>query len=186
MKSVRTLFVALMMGVIAPGAALADASEEYTQEEIYSAATGFFATASKELAGVIEKAFKDHGRPNGYITGEEASGAIIVGLRYGNGTLHRKKFSPSKIYWQGPSVGFDLGGDASKVFILIYNMNSKEHLYQRVPGVDGSAYLIGGVGMTYLQSGNLVLAPIQTGVGLRLGVNVGYLHFGPEHSWNPF
>lgn len=186
--SIKSLMAALI--VFAAGgwadAARADASEEYTRDEVYSAASGFFATTSKALADVIEKAFADHGRPNAFITGEEAGGAIIIGLRYGNGTLHRKKFSESKIYWQGPSVGFDIGGDASKVFILVYKLANKEQLYQRIPGVDGSAYLVGGVGMTYLQTGNLVLAPITTGVGLRFGVNVGYLHFGPKHSWNPF
>jgi hypothetical protein len=186
MASLRTVTAALLLTVFGWSAAWADASDEYTQDEILRAATGFFADTSRNLADVVAKAFEDHGRPNAYITGEEASGAIGIGLRYGNGTLTRKKFDLQKIYWQGPSIGFDLGGDASKVFVLIYRLKNRDELYQRIPGVDGSAYLVGGVGMSYLQSGNVILAPIQTGVGLRLGINVGYLHFGPEHTWNPF
>ncbi|MCP4327435.1 MAG: DUF1134 domain-containing protein [Alphaproteobacteria bacterium] len=175
----------LVLSLSPSGAALADASDEYSQDEIFQAASGFFASSSRDLANAIAKAFEDNGRPNAYITGEEASGAIGIGLRYGNGVLTRKRFDLSKIYWQGPSIGFDLGGDASKVFILIYRLQNTDQLYQRIPGADGSAYLIGGVSVSYLQTGNLVLAPITTGVGLRLGVNVGYLHFGPDHSWNP-
>jgi len=180
------VLLAAAMLIVSPSLARADASEEYTQDEIYSAATGFFATTSEALADVVQKAFEDHGRPNAYITGEEAGGAIVFGLRYGNGTLNRKTTGPAKIYWQGPSVGFDLGGNAAKTFILIYDLDSTEELHQRIPGVDGTAYLVAGVGMTYLRSDDLVLAPIQTGVGARFGVNVGYLHFNKEHTWNPF
>jgi hypothetical protein len=185
MNVLRVIIVASLVAICGPVTAVADVSDEYTQDEIYQAASNFFAQTSRDLADTIARAFEDNGRPNAYITGEEASGAIGIGLRYGNGILTRKKYDLSKIYWQGPSIGFDLGGDASKVFILIYHLENEQQLFQRIPGADGSAYLIGGVGMSYLQTGKLVLAPIQTGVGLRLGVNVGYLHFSPEHSWNP-
>lgn len=186
MGLIRTICLAVLCTVAFAQPAAADASEEYTQDEIYAAASGFFGEVTEGLAKVIEKAFADHGRPNAFIRGEEASGAIVVGLRYGNGTLVRKKYDERKIYWQGPSVGFDLGGNASKVFVLIYNLDRADQLYQRIPGVDGSAYFIGGAGVNYLQVGDIVLAPIRTGVGFRLGANVGYLHFGKEHSWNPF
>jgi hypothetical protein len=186
MSWLRTVTAAFLLTFCGWSAAWADASDEYTQDEVLKAATGYFADTSRDLADAIAKAFADHGSPNAYITGEEASGAIGIGLRYGNGTLTRKKFDLQKIYWQGPSIGLDLGGDASKVFVLIYKLKNREQLYQRIPGVDGSAYLIGGVGMSYLEAGDVILAPIQTGVGLRLGINVGYLHFGAEHTWNPF
>ena len=172
--------------VAGPRPSWADASEEYTQDEIYSAASGFFGQASEGIAKAIEKVFKEKGSPNAYITGEEAGGAVVVGLLYGNGTLHRKKYGNSKIYWQGPSVGFDFGGNASKTFTLIYNLKRRDELYQRIPAVDGSLYFIGGVGVNYQQTGNLILAPIRTGVGYRAGVNIGYQHYGPKHSWVPF
>ncbi len=182
----RAAVLTALLLLTGTSAAYADASDEYTQDEILQAATGFFAQSSRDLANAVAKAFEDNGRPNAYITGEEASGAIGIGLRYGNGILTRKKFDLSKIYWQGPSIGFDLGGDATKMFVLIYDLKSADELYQRIPAAEGNAFVVGGVAMSYMQAGDLVIAPIQTGVGLRLGVNVGYLHFGPEHSWNPF
>ena len=182
----RALTAAFLLAAFGASAASADVSDEYTEDEVFQASSGFFADASRDLADAIAKAFEDHGRPNAYITGEEVSAAIGIGLRYGNGTLTRKKFDHQKIYWQGPTIGFDLGGDASKVFILIYHLEGREQLYQRIPGVDGSAYLIGGIGISYLGAGDMILAPIQTGVGLRLGINVGYLHFSQKHTWNPF
>lgn len=186
MKRRSVLAMLAMSAVAAPRWSLADASEEYTQDEIYSAATGFFGQVSEGIAKAVEKVFAEKGRPNAYITGEEAAGAVVVGLLYGNGTLHRKKYGASKIYWQGPTVGFDLGANASKTFTLIYNLKRRDELYKRIPAVDGSLYFIGGVGVNYQQSGSLILAPMRTGVGYRAGVNIGYLHYGPKHSWVPF
>jgi len=160
--------------------------DTYSSEEILARAKGFFGDTTQGLAKAIEKAFADLGRPNGYIAGEEASGAIVVGLRYGKGELNRKTAKPLKVFWQGPSIGFDIGGNASKVFVLVYRLKTTEDLFQRFPGVDGSFYFVAGVGLNYQQSGDIVLAPIRTGVGLRAGANIGYLHYGREHSWLPF
>jgi len=177
--------VAMMAGLLL-AQANAFAADTYSVEEITAKAKGFFGDTTEGLAKAIEKAFKDHGQPNGYIEGEEVSGAIGVGLRYGNGMLNRKWASPRKVYWQGPSIGWDFGGNASKVFTLIYKLKSDDELFQRYPGVDGSVYLAAGFGVSYQQSGDVVLAPIRTGVGLRAGANVGYLHYNTEHSWLPF
>lgn len=180
------LFVCLL--ILSPWAASdAHAEEEtFTKEEILEKTRGFFGETTEGLASAVEKVFEDHGRPNAYILGEEASGAIGVGLRYGEGQLTIKGGSTSDIYWQGPSIGFDFGGNASKVFTLIYHLQSPEQMYQRIPGVEGTAYIIAGVGVNYQQTGDLIVAPMRTGLGLRGGVNIGYLHYGPEHSWVPF
>jgi len=162
------------------------ADDTYSAEEISAKAQGFFGDTTEGMAKAIEKVFADHGRPNAYITGEEVSGAIGVGLRYGNGTLNRKTGGSRKVYWQGPSIGWDIGGNASKVFTLIYKLKNTEDLFQRYPGVDGSFYFIAGIGVNYQQSGDIILAPIRTGVGLRAGANIGYLHYNKEHSWLPF
>lgn len=163
-----------------------DGDDTYTIEEVLGAATGFFGATTEGLATVIEKVFSDLGQPNGYITGEEISGAFIVGLRYGRGALNRKGESPAQVYWQGPSIGFDFGGNGSKVFTLVYDLPNEEALFQRYPGVDGSFYFVAGVGVNYQRSGGVTLAPIRTGVGLRMGANIGYLHYGREHSLVPF
>lgn len=162
------------------------ADDTYSVEEITAKAEGFFGDTTEGLAKAIEKAFAEQGRPNGYIVGEEIAGAIGIGLRYGNGMLNRKRAKTRKVYWQGPSIGWDLGGNASKVFTLIYGLKSDDQLFQRYPGVDGSLYIAAGFGVSYQQSGNVILAPIRTGVGLRAGANVGYLHYGTKHSWIPF
>ncbi|MEQ8666585.1 MAG: DUF1134 domain-containing protein [Rhodospirillales bacterium] len=172
--------------LLAASPAVAADDETFTKDEILSKTRGFFGDTTEGLAEAVEKAFADNGRPNAYIIGEEASGAIGVGLRYGEGILTLKSGEKSEIYWQGPSIGFDFGGNASKVFTLIYNLQSVDHIFQRIPGVDGSAYFVAGVGMNYQQSANLILAPIRTGIGLRGGVNIGYLHYSREHSWIPF
>jgi hypothetical protein len=135
---------------------------------------------------VIEKAFKDHGRPNAYVKGEEASGAITVGLRYGNGTLVMKGGGSRKVYWQGPSIGFDFGGNVAKVFVLVYHLPKTGAIFQRFPAVDGSFYFVGGVGINYQQRDNIVLAPIRLGVGLRAGASIGYMHYTPKKTYNPF
>ena len=141
---------------------------------------------SEGLAKAIEKAFRDQGRPNAYITGEEGSGAFVVGLRYGQGTLERKSGARRSVYWNGPSIGWDVGGNASKVFMLVYHLPSEDAIFQRFPGVEGSLYFVAGFGLNYVQSGPIVLAPIRTGVGLRAGASAGYLSFTPRRSWIPF
>jgi hypothetical protein len=161
-------------------------NDTYSQDEILDKAKGFFGETTKGLAKAIEKVFEDQGRPNAYIAGEEASGAIGVGLRYGEGSLHRKAGGATKLYWQGPSIGFDLGGNVSKVFTLVYHLDSADRIFQRFPGVEGSLYVVAGLGVNYQKSGDIVLAPIRTGVGLRAGANVGYLHYTRESSWVPF
>ncbi len=177
--------IALGAAAIAGPARAAKDDDTYTQNEIINKAIGFFGATTKGLAGAIQKVFEDQGRPNGLIFGEEASAAFGIGVRYGKGKLNRKRHKELQIYWQGPSVGFDAGGNASKVMVLIYHLNKTEDLFRRYPGVEGSFYFVAGVGVNYQQSGDVVLAPIRTGVGLRGGVNIGYLHYTREHSWIP-
>lgn len=160
--------------------------DTYDQDSILKDAADFFGQSTEGLAKVIEKAFKDHGRPNGYIKGQEASGAITIGLRYGDGTLKLKKGSTRKVYWQGPSIGFDLGANVSKVFVLVYHLPSTEKIFQRFPAVDGSLYYVGGVGINYQQRDNIILAPIRLGVGLRAGASIGYMHYTRTKTLNPF
>jgi hypothetical protein len=135
---------------------------------------------------VVEKAVSQFGLPNGYILGEEGSGAFILGARYGEGTLYTRNQGDYPLFWQGPSIGFDAGGDGSKVMMLVYNLSSTNDIFNRFPGVDGSAYVVGGLGMTVMKAGNVVVVPIRSGVGLRAGINVGYLRFTQQATWNPF
>lgn len=158
----------------------------FSQEEILARAEGFFGDVTEGLAKAIERAFADQGRPNAIIIGEEISGAIGIGARYGKGQLETRDGHSRKLHWQGPSIGFDTGGNASKVLALIYNLNDLEQIYQRYPGVDGSLYVIAGASINYLRSGDVTIAPIRTGVGARAGVSVGYLHFTQKKSWIPF
>lgn len=158
----------------------------YSSNDIVSAGGNFFGAASQGLAQMIETLFKRQGRPNGYILGEEGGGAFVAGLRYGEGTLYTRDAGSRKVYWQGPSLGYDFGGAGSKTMILVYNLHSVNEIYERFGGVDGSAYFIGGLGMTLLTREHITLAPIRTGIGLRLGANVGYLKFTPRATWNPF
>ena len=178
--------VILVAGVVPLPVYAAEDDDSYDQETILNEATEFFGETTKGLAKAIEHVFDDQGRPNGFITGEEISGAFVVGLRYGDGTLHRKSGDTRKVHWQGPSVGFDAGGNVSKVFVLVYHLKSNEEIYQRFPGVEGTFYFVAGVGVNYQQTGDIILAPIRTGVGLRAGANVGYLHYTKKKSWNPF
>ncbi|MBT3305575.1 MAG: DUF1134 domain-containing protein [Alphaproteobacteria bacterium] len=161
------------------------AENTYSENEIMAAAENLFGATTKGLATVVEKVFQDLGQPNGYIAGDEISGAFIVGLRYGRGELNQKGKGKQPIYWQGPSVGFDFGGNASKSFVLIYNMASPDELYRRFPGVDGSFYFVAGVGVNYQTDGVMTIAPIRTGVGLRAGASLGYLHYTRDSSWFP-
>ncbi|MDG1707646.1 MAG: DUF1134 domain-containing protein [Emcibacteraceae bacterium] len=158
----------------------------YDKENVINAASGFFGEGSEAVASVIEKAFADLGRPNGYIIGTEVSGALIVGARYGDGALSHKIEGDSRVYWKGPSIGIDVGANGSRVFALVYNLNDTQDLYQRFPAVEGSFYYVAGLGMNYQQVDEIVIAPIRMGVGLRAGVNLGYIHFTKERSWNPF
>ena len=158
----------------------------YSQNEILGAGHRFFGSVSQGLAGVVEYAFGKAGRPNGYILGEDAGGALIAGLRYGEGILHTKDAGHHKVYWQGPSVGYDFGAEGSKTMVLVYNLRDPSQIYHRFAGVEGSAYLVGGVSIQFQQHGDVVLAPIRSGVGLRLGANLGYLKYTRSPTWNPF
>jgi hypothetical protein len=158
----------------------------YSTHEILDAGHTFFGKLSEGMAKVVEHAFSSYGYPTGYILGEEGGGAIVAGLRYGEGTLYMKNYPPMKVYWQGPSLGYDFGGDGAKVMTLAYNLQYSSQVFERFAGIDGSAYLVGGVGMTFLQRGDTVLAPIRAGLGLRLGANVGYVKYTPSATWNPF
>lgn len=166
------------------GAAEVD-KDTYDEAVVLKEAKEFFGDATEGLAKAVEKAFKDNGRPNGYIKGEEVSAAITVGLSYGKGEMTLKSGEKSSVFWQGPSVGFDLGLNASKVFILVYNLPNKDAIYQRYPGVDGSLYFVAGVGMNYQQRGRTVLAPIRLGVGWRTGASVGYMHYTRDRRYFP-
>ncbi len=158
----------------------------YDKESVVNAASEFFGEGSEAVASVIEKAFNDLGQPNGYIIGTEGSAAIIVGARYGDGTLSHKIEGDKRVYWTGPSIGIDVGANGSRVFALVYNLYDTEELYRRYPAVEGSFYYVAGVGMNYQQLDETIIAPIRMGVGLRAGVNLGYLHFSKDRSWLPF
>jgi hypothetical protein len=158
----------------------------YTIDEIREATRGFFGTISTSLASVIEHAFQKGGRPTAYVLGTEGGGAFLAGLRYGEGTLYLRSGGSQKVYWHGPSIGYDLGAEGSRILFLIYSLEEPNNLFRRYTGVDGSAYLVGGVGMTFLKGGPVTMAPIRSGLGLRLGANIGYVRFTPRPTWNPF
>jgi len=162
-------------------------NDTYTADEIVQKGADFFGVTTEAMAKAVERVLAKYGRPNAYIAGSEGSGAFIIGLRYGEGDLYMKQNSaPVKVYWQGPSVGFDYGGNASKVFTLVYNLPNTEAIYERFPGVEGSAYFVAGIGVNYQQNGRIILAPMRTGVGVRAGVNAGYLSYSKERNWIPF
>jgi hypothetical protein len=171
-----------------PAPAPAPASEErsFAPGEVLDAGHRFFGGVSRGLASIVEKATSQWGQPNGYVLGEEGSGAFIGGLRFGEGTLYTKNAGDLKVYWQGPSVGFDVGGEGARTMMLVYNLPATGAIYQRFAGVDGSAYFVGGFGMTALTANHIVVVPIRSGVGVRLGANLGYLKFTPAATWNPF
>ncbi|MEN2791121.1 EipA family protein [Sphingomonas oligophenolica] len=161
-------------------------AQTFKREEILSAAEGTFGKGAAGLAGILERTLKEQGEPNAYISGREASGAIALGLRYGQGTMFHKVEGQMPVYWTGPSFGFDLGGDATKVFVLVYNLYDTEELFRRFPAGEGRLYFVGGFAATYLRRGNTVLIPIRLGVGWRQGVNVGYMKFSHKSRWFPF
>ena len=183
-----TLASSLPAGITAQAA---PSSGEYTSGEIVSAGHQFFGSVSNGLASVMERAISLYGQPNGYIIGQEASGAFVGGLRYGEGTLYTKNAGTRPVFWQGPSIGWDFGGDGARTMMLVYDLSQINSIYRRFGGVNGSAYLVGGVGMTVLAHTNtgqkpMYVVPIRTGVGVRLGINVGYLKFSERATWNPF
>ncbi len=161
-------------------------TEHYSSNEILDSGHRFFGGVSRGLAQIVERAVSQWGLPNGYILGQEAGGAVTVGLRYGDGVLYTKNAGDLRVYWQGPSIGFDFGGEGARTMMLVYNLPATEAIYQRFVGIDGSAYFIGGFGMTALGANSIVVVPIRSGVGLRLGANIGYLKFTPVATWNPF
>jgi hypothetical protein len=158
----------------------------YSTDEIMAQGHQFFGKTSRGLAQAIEYVFQNEGEPTAYIVGEEGSGAFVGGLRYGEGTIYYKNGAKKHIYWQGPSLGFDFGGNGSRTLTLVYNSQSPEDLYDRFAGVEGTAYLVGGVGVNFQRKDNITLAPIRTGMGARLGANIGYLKYSPRATWNPF
>lgn len=164
----------------------ASRAQEYTAQEILDSGHRFFGATSGGLASVIEKIFSSYGLPNGYVLGEEGSGAFIGGLTYGEGSLYTKNAGDHKVFWQGPSLGWDFGGQGSRTMILVYNLDDVNNLYDRYAGVAGSAYVVAGVGFNVLKRGNILLVPVRTGVGARLGVNLGYLKLTQQPTWNPF
>jgi hypothetical protein len=161
-------------------------SNEFSPNELVDAGHRFFGGVSRGLAIIVEKAVSQWGQPNGYILGEEAGGAFVGGLRYGDGTLYTKNAGDLRVFWQGPSIGFDAGADGARTMMLVYNLPRTAAIFDRFGGVAGSAYFIGGFGMTALVADNITVVPIRSGVGLRLGANVGYLKFTERPTWNPF
>lgn len=180
-----------VLSMMAPAARAAEPppknepEDTFDESAIVADVKQFFGETTEGLAELVAKLFKDQGRPNGFIRGEEVSGAIGVGLRYGNGVLTLKDKGTRKVYWQGPSVGFDLGGNASKVYVLVYNMPSPDAIYQRFPSIDGNAYFVGGIGVNYQRRDGMTLAPIRLGFGLRSGASLGYMHYTREKTLNP-
>ena len=190
------VLAALLLAVLAQSAAQAQAAgnpqsapasrSTSSDDEVVKAANSFFASGARELGEVLQKVLKEKGRPVAIIRGEEAGGAVGVGLRYGQGELQFKGGSARKIYWQGPSIGFDVGGNAVKVFALVYDLPNPEALFRRYPGIDGSLYFVGGFGVNYVQRDETVIAPVRFGLGWRQGINLGYMNFSQEKRLNPF
>lgn len=185
--SAATLVLGLL-ALLAAGLPQAQAQqpEQYSQGELVDAGHRFFGQLSGGLASVVERAVSEYGQPNGYILGEEGSGALLAGARYGEGQLYTRNAGTHKVFWQGPSFGWDIGGDGARVMMLVYNLPDTSAIYRRYVGVNGSAYLIGGFGMTVLSNHDIYVVPVRAGVGARLGVNVGYLKFTDQPTWNPF
>lgn len=162
------------------------ATDTFEKDDLLAAAEGVFGKGASGLAKILEDILKDQGKPNAYIAGSEASGAIGVGLRYGKGEMFHKIEGQRAVYWTGPSIGFDLGGDANKVFVLVYNLYDSQDLYKRFPQGEGHAYFVGGFSASYLRRGDVVLIPVRLGVGWRLGVSAGYMKFSEKQRWLPF
>ncbi len=161
-------------------------SASFKQDDLIGAAEGVFGKGAKGLGEIMEKILKDQGEPNAYVAGREASGAFVVGLRYGSGTMTHGVEGKRPVYWTGPSVGFDIGGDAANVFVLVYNLYDSQDLFKRYPQVEGRAFFVGGFSATYLRRGDVAIIPIRLGVGVRLGANIGYMKFSEKSKWLPF
>jgi hypothetical protein len=193
-REMTVMFAALAAAVpvIRAKSALADTSApsgrpaEFSPSEIIDSGHRFFGSISRGLAEVVEAATKGWGKPNGYVLGQEAGGAFIGGLRYGEGTMYTRNAGDLKVFWEGPSLGFDAGADGDRTMMLVYNLPSTDAIFRRYGGVDGSAYLVGGFGMTALVNDGVFVVPIRSGIGARLGFNVSYLKFTPSSTWNPF
>lgn len=183
---IRALATTIILASALAVSVSASRAQEYTAQEIVDSGHRFFGSTSGGLASVVEKVFASYGLPNGYVLGEEGSGALIGGLTYGEGTLYTKNAGDHKVFWQGPSLGWDFGGQGSRVMVLVYNLDDINNLYTRFGGVAGSAYVIAGVGFNVLKSNQMLLVPIRTGVGARLGINMGYLKLTQSPTWNPF
>jgi len=171
---------------VAAAPAMLPPEQGYTIDEIREASRSLFGTVSTGLASVIEHAFATSGRPTAYVLGNEGGGAFLAGLRYGQGTLYLRSGGSRKVYWHGPSVGGDIGAEGSRTLYLIYHLDTPDDLFRRLSGIDGTAYLVGGVGITFLKGGKVIMAPIRSGLGLRLGASIGYVRFTPRPTWNPF
>jgi len=182
-RLIAASLISLALVALSAGASRA---QEYTAQEIVDSGHRFFGATSGGLGTVIEKIFASYGLPNGYVLGEEGSGAFVGGLTYGEGTLYTKNAGDHKLFWQGPSLGWDFGGAGSRTMILVYNLDDISSVYKRFAGVAGSAYAVAGLGFEVLKNGNVLLVPVRTGVGARLGVNVGYLKLTERPTWNPF
>lgn len=191
-KLLLTLGIALTLGFSALNASAqqskqnASNSETFEPREVVDAGHRFFGNVSRDLANAVQSVTKKWGKPNAYILGQEASGAFIAGLRFGEGTIYTRSGGQKYVFWQGPSLGFDAGGEGSRTMMLVYDLPNVDALYQRFGGIDGSAYLVGGFGITAVRAGNIVIVPIRSGIGARLGVNLGYLKFTRSATWNPF
>ena len=172
-------------GIAAVETKLAGGPAAMQEDELVAAVSQHLGVTSESAASAIERLFRERGRPTGYITGEEGGGALTIGARYGKGTLWLKDGRQEKVYWQGPSVGFDIGAEASKVFTLVYGLDDPDELYRRYPGVDGSAYLVAGMAVNYQRANGITLAPVRSGVGVRLGANIGYSSYTRKRSWLP-
>jgi hypothetical protein len=168
------------------GPARADSPPVYSSNEIIDSGHRFFGAVSRGLAEVVQEAGRRWGQPNGYVLGQEASAAFVGGLRYGEGKMYTRNAGDQPVYWQGPSIGFDAGADGDRTMMLVYNLPTVDAIFQRFGGLDGSAYFIGGFGFTALGANNIVVVPIRTGLGARLGVNISYLKFTQRATWNPF
>jgi hypothetical protein len=162
-----------------------DFDDTFTENEITRSAADFFGITTEATAKAVQRVFADQGRPDAYVKGDEGSAALVVGLRYGSGWLIRKNHEPKKVFWRGPSIGFDVGGNASKVFTLVYNLKRESRLFHRFPGVEGSYYLVAGIGVLYMRRDGVTIAPMRTGVGLRAGVNAQYQEFTETRDWFP-
>ena len=196
MKLIAPLVLGMLLGFAVPAGAQTTGSVSkssqtgsaatYTTEEVLGVSHQFFGKTARGLAKAVEYVFQRQGEPTAYIVGEEGSGAFVGGLRYGEGTIYYKNGTRQRIYWQGPSVGFDFGANGSRSLVLVYNSESPEDLYDRFAGVEGSAYMIGGAGVNFQRHDDIILAPIRTGLGARLGANIGYLKYSKRPNWNPF